>query len=59
MRDRKRLKNKILKTLVTVNVISLVIAGSALDSPSYIPLIICEANIMFLFFYTLANAPRG
>jgi len=58
-RSRKRTKNKILKTLAGVNVISLVLSGMALDSTSYIPLIICSTNILFLFLFTLANAPRG
>lgn len=58
MRLRK-IKNKVLKTLAGVNVISLVLSGMALDSTSNIPLIICSINILFLFLFTLANAPRG
>ncbi len=59
MRKRKIVKNKILKTLAGANVISLMITGIALDSTSYIPLIICSVNILYLFLFTLANAPRG
>lgn len=58
-RSRKRTKNKILKALVVINVISMILTGMALDSPSYIPMIICGVNILFLFLFTLANAPRG
>lgn len=52
------MKKKILNGLFYGSLISLVIAGSALDSESYIPMIICGLNIAYLFLYTLANAPR-
>ena len=59
MRKRKIIKNKILRTLVGVNIISMLIFGMALDSPSYIPMIVVGVNVFYLFIFTLANAPRG
>ena len=59
MRKRKRIKNKILRTLVGLNVVSMLIFGMALDSPSYIPMIVVAINVLYLFIFMLANAPRG
>ena len=56
MRRKKRVKNKVLNTLFIVNIFSMILAGMALDSPSYIPIIIYCINALYLFLYTLANA---
>ena len=53
------MKNKILKTLFTLNLISMFVFGCMLDSESRIPIIIVSINAIWLFLYTIANAPRG
>ena len=49
------MKNKILKTLFVVNLISVFVCGCMLDSNSYIPIIIIGFNALYLFLFTLAN----
>lgn len=49
------LKNTILKILAWINFLSLLIFGCALDSDSWIPLIICFINIAWLGLFGYAN----
>lgn len=53
------MKNKILKGLFIFNLFSMIICGCMLDSDSYIPIVIVSINALYLFLFTLANAPRG
>lgn len=49
------MKNKILKSLFVINLISVFICGCMADSQSYIPIIILGCNAIYLFLFTLAN----
>lgn len=49
------MKNKILKAVTTVVAIALIVAGSCLDSHSYVPHIICAVSLLWLGLFLIAN----
>lgn len=49
------MKNKILKTITYLNVFSLMFFGSALDSVSNVPAIICAINLAWLLPFVIIN----
>ena len=49
------MKNKILKTIAGINIISFLFFGCMLDSSSWVPLIICCINMTWLGLFGYAN----
>ena len=49
------MKNKILKTVTTIAGITFMVAGSCLDSYSYIPHVICLVSLAWLSLMAIAN----
>lgn len=49
------MKNKILKAVTTVASLALIVAGSCLDSHSYVPHIICGVSLTWLALFLMAN----
>jgi hypothetical protein len=49
-------KNKILKTLVGVNVLMFIFGGCMLDSSSWVPLAIAGVSLGFLGLFAYANS---
>lgn len=52
------MKNKILKIITWLNVISFLTSVTLLDSMSYIPLIVALVNITWISLFILANRER-
>lgn len=52
------MKNKILKFITWLNVISFLTSVTLLDSMSYIPLIVALVNITWISLFILANRER-
>lgn len=49
------MKNKILKAVTTVAGLALIVAGSCLNAPSYVPHIICGVSLLWLVLFLIAN----
>lgn len=58
MRNRKKLKNKILKGLLDVCVGLAILSACAVDSDSIIPLIVCGVSLAYIGLIVIANT-RG
>lgn len=49
------MKNKILKAITTINAVSLIFFACCLNSDSWVPLIICLVNALWLVLFVFAN----
>ena len=56
--EKRKMKNKILKFITWLNVISFLTSVTLLDSMSYIPLIVALVNITWISLFILANRER-
>lgn len=52
---KKKLKNRILKTITAIAGAGVVVSGCCLDSESNVPLIICGVCLAWLTLFTVAN----
>lgn len=50
-----RLKNKILKGLLKVSVILATLSACAVDSESYIPIVVCAISLGYIALFVIAN----
>ena len=58
MNPKKKRKNRILKSLLAISVVGCFLSGLALDSDSWIPIVVCGICATYLLIFTLANVPR-
>lgn len=52
---KKKIKNAIIKTVTTLAAVTFVIAGSSLDSNTYLPIILLAASMLILGWFAVAN----
>ena len=52
------MKNKILKGITYFAAVLFLLAGSALDEPSWLPNIICAGSLIWLTLFLIANRKR-